>query len=191
MCIRDRSNNWGIRQYTDIVLQDERGIDCLRLWFTIEGSMERPASAERPRPTPTPTPTPTPSPISQQFYLVAMQGIQIACPSGWEPTRGSEAVYIVSKNDTTIISVLVMPAFSKERYEGMVADGNFTRTTVGGYAAYKSETTTKIYDKYAELKQFIIVEGDKSCVILFTCDVDKLRDYEPVFEYVLDSFKFR
>jgi len=29
-------SNWGIGQYTDIVLQDERGVDCLRLWFTIE-----------------------------------------------------------------------------------------------------------------------------------------------------------
>ncbi len=29
-------NNWGIGQYTDIVLRDERGVDCLRLWFTIE-----------------------------------------------------------------------------------------------------------------------------------------------------------
>ena len=32
----DKNNNWGIGQYTDIVLQDERGVDCLRLWFTIE-----------------------------------------------------------------------------------------------------------------------------------------------------------
>ncbi|MFC2010548.1 fibronectin type III domain-containing protein [Chloroflexota bacterium] len=32
----DKSNNWGIGQYRDMVLQDERGVDCLRLWFTIE-----------------------------------------------------------------------------------------------------------------------------------------------------------
>jgi hypothetical protein len=32
----NRDNNWGIGQYNDIVLQDERGVDCLRLWFTIE-----------------------------------------------------------------------------------------------------------------------------------------------------------
>jgi hypothetical protein len=31
--------NWGIGQYTDIVLQDERGVDCLRLWFTIESGL--------------------------------------------------------------------------------------------------------------------------------------------------------
>jgi len=31
----DKSNNWGIGQYNDIVLRDERGVDCLRLWFTI------------------------------------------------------------------------------------------------------------------------------------------------------------
>ena len=32
----NKSNYWGVGQYTDIVLQDERGVDCLRLWFTIE-----------------------------------------------------------------------------------------------------------------------------------------------------------
>jgi len=32
----DSDNNWGIGRYTDIVLRDERGVDCLRLWFTIE-----------------------------------------------------------------------------------------------------------------------------------------------------------
>jgi len=32
----NKNNNWGIGQYNDIVLQDERGVDCLRLWFTIE-----------------------------------------------------------------------------------------------------------------------------------------------------------
>jgi len=31
----DKNNNWGIGQYNDIVLQDERGADCLRLWFTV------------------------------------------------------------------------------------------------------------------------------------------------------------
>ena len=30
------NNNWGIGQYTDIVCEDERGVLCLRLWFTIE-----------------------------------------------------------------------------------------------------------------------------------------------------------
>lgn len=34
----NKQNNYGIGQYTDIVLQDERGVDCLRLWFTIESS---------------------------------------------------------------------------------------------------------------------------------------------------------
>ncbi len=29
-------NNWSIGQYIDVVLKDERGVDCLRLWFTIE-----------------------------------------------------------------------------------------------------------------------------------------------------------
>ena len=32
----NHNNNWCIGQYIDIVLQDERGVDCLRLWFTIE-----------------------------------------------------------------------------------------------------------------------------------------------------------
>jgi hypothetical protein len=31
----DISNNWGAGQYTDIVCKDEKGVDCLRLWFTI------------------------------------------------------------------------------------------------------------------------------------------------------------
>jgi len=34
MC--NKGNNWCIGKYTDIVLQDERGVDCLRLWFTVE-----------------------------------------------------------------------------------------------------------------------------------------------------------
>ncbi len=29
-------SKWGIGQYADIVLRDERGVDCLRVWFTIE-----------------------------------------------------------------------------------------------------------------------------------------------------------
>jgi hypothetical protein len=36
----DKSNNWGIGQYADLVLQDERGVNCLRLWFTIESSLK-------------------------------------------------------------------------------------------------------------------------------------------------------
>ena len=32
----NQTNNWGIGQYIDVVLKDERGVDCLRLWFTIE-----------------------------------------------------------------------------------------------------------------------------------------------------------
>lgn len=30
------ANDWGIGRYTDIACEDERGIQCLRLWFTIE-----------------------------------------------------------------------------------------------------------------------------------------------------------
>jgi len=29
------NNNWGVGKYEDIALEDERGIQCLRLWFTI------------------------------------------------------------------------------------------------------------------------------------------------------------
>lgn len=31
----DSNSNWGIRRYKDIALEDERGVLCLRLWFTI------------------------------------------------------------------------------------------------------------------------------------------------------------
>ncbi len=31
----DSSSNWGYGIYSDITCKDERGIDCLRLWFTI------------------------------------------------------------------------------------------------------------------------------------------------------------
>jgi hypothetical protein len=31
----ESTNNWGIGRYNDIVCEDERGIQCLRLWFTI------------------------------------------------------------------------------------------------------------------------------------------------------------
>ena len=31
----NHANNWGIGRYTDIACEDERGIQCLRLWFTI------------------------------------------------------------------------------------------------------------------------------------------------------------
>jgi len=37
----NKNNNWGIGQYVDIVLQDEGGVDCLRLWFTIESPGEQ------------------------------------------------------------------------------------------------------------------------------------------------------
>jgi len=32
----NHDNGWCVGQYIDIVLRDERGVDCLRLWFTIE-----------------------------------------------------------------------------------------------------------------------------------------------------------
>lgn len=32
----NHANNWGIGSYTDISCKDERGVLCLRLWFTIE-----------------------------------------------------------------------------------------------------------------------------------------------------------
>jgi len=31
----NRDNNWGIGRYIDITCEDERGVQCLRLWFTI------------------------------------------------------------------------------------------------------------------------------------------------------------
>jgi len=31
----NQANNWGIGRYTDIACEDERGVLCLRLWFTI------------------------------------------------------------------------------------------------------------------------------------------------------------
>jgi len=34
------NNNWGIGGYTDIACEDERGVLCLRLWFTIESLVE-------------------------------------------------------------------------------------------------------------------------------------------------------
>ena len=30
-----QANGWGVGQYADIALKDERGVECLRLWFTI------------------------------------------------------------------------------------------------------------------------------------------------------------
>ena len=33
-------NNWGVGKYEDIALEDERGILCLRLWFTIESPLK-------------------------------------------------------------------------------------------------------------------------------------------------------
>lgn len=32
----DSNNNWGIGRYRDVACEDERGVLCLRLWFTIE-----------------------------------------------------------------------------------------------------------------------------------------------------------
>jgi hypothetical protein len=32
----NKNNNWGIKSYKDITLKDEKGVDCLRLWFTID-----------------------------------------------------------------------------------------------------------------------------------------------------------
>ncbi len=32
----NQANGWGAGQYTDLVLRDERGVECLRLWFTVE-----------------------------------------------------------------------------------------------------------------------------------------------------------
>jgi len=32
----DSDSDWGIGRYTDITCEDERGVQCLRLWFTIE-----------------------------------------------------------------------------------------------------------------------------------------------------------
>jgi hypothetical protein len=31
----DDNNNWGTGIYTDVLCKDERGVDCLRLWFSI------------------------------------------------------------------------------------------------------------------------------------------------------------
>lgn len=31
----NQGNNWGIGRYSDIPLEDERGVQCLRLWFSI------------------------------------------------------------------------------------------------------------------------------------------------------------
>ncbi len=57
-----RDNNWGIGKYEDIALKDERGVKCLRLWFTIEGPMKAPSVPEPTTPTPAPAPSPAPSP---------------------------------------------------------------------------------------------------------------------------------
>ena len=57
-----RDNNWGIGKYEDIALEDERGVLCLRLWFTIESPMKLPSVPEATVTTPEPAPSPTPSP---------------------------------------------------------------------------------------------------------------------------------
>ncbi|MFC1969083.1 hypothetical protein ACFLVF_01165 [Chloroflexota bacterium] len=61
-----RDNNWGIGKYEDIALEDERGVRCLRLWFTIESPMKPPSVPKAPVTTPEPAPSSTPSPLPSQ-----------------------------------------------------------------------------------------------------------------------------
>jgi hypothetical protein len=56
-------DNWGIGQYQNIVLKDERGVDCLRLWFTIESPMDNIHIGQTKQ-------VPTPVPIAEPFFEV-------------------------------------------------------------------------------------------------------------------------
>jgi hypothetical protein len=88
-------NNWGIGQYRDIVLQDERGVDCLRLWFTIESPIGNVHIAQ-PEPTPFPTPKPTTS-LSTKYKEVSFT---LSVPKGEEYDEYSFPIYL--KNNQTL-----------------------------------------------------------------------------------------
>jgi len=170
------SSNWGIGRYTDIACEEEDSTLGLRLWFTIENPME-------------------PLPEPQQFSLVTAHGVQVACPKGWKSYNFTDPqlVYWVYQSDTIGIAVGVGPA-EQEMYDAPGEEGysdcSSIRTTVGGYVAYKVEFVFTHDDVEVKSTYFSIQRGDEACVILFWCDVDELEAYEPIFEYVLDSFKF-
>ncbi len=129
---------------------------------------------------------------SSEFAMVSKDGIQIACPTAWSLAPGTDPglVFQVSRLDTIRITVGVLDALPQSYYDGLVAQGKVTRTTIAGQTAYENDLTYPWGGHELTSRCITIVKGSKACHIMFLCDTSALADYLPVAEYVANSVIF-
>ncbi len=129
---------------------------------------------------------------SSEFAIVSKDGIEIACPTAWslDPGTDPRLVFQVSRLDTIRLTVGVLDALPQSYYDGLVAGGTVTRTTIAGQTAYENDLTYPWGGRELTSRCITIVKGSKACHIMFLCDTSALADYLPVAEYVANSVTF-
>ena len=127
-----------------------------------------------------------------EFAAITKDGIEIACPMAWslDPDSDPRLVFQVSRLNTIRLTVGVLDAQPQSYYDGLVAQGTVTRTTIAGQTAYENDLTYPWDDHQLTSKCITIVKGSKACHIMFLCDTSRLADYLPVAEYVANSVIF-
>lgn len=126
-----------------------------------------------------------------QFNTVVKDGVEIACPKDWSSYSSDPGLfYGVCRLDTIRIVIGILPALSQSYYDGLVAQGTVNRITTGVYPAYRNDYTYNLNGLQMTSICVTAVSGDKACHFMFLCDTAAIEDYQPVFDYVLNSLKF-
>ncbi len=126
-----------------------------------------------------------------QFDTVVKDGVEIACPKDWYTYSTDPGLfYGVCRLDTIRIVIGTLPALSQSYYDGLVTQGTVNRITTGAYPAYRNDYTYTLNGRQVTSICVTAVSGDKACHFMFLCDTAALEDYQPVFDYVLNSLKF-
>jgi len=129
-------------------------------------------------------------PPPAQFTIISRDGVEIACPKDWQSDPDQSLVYCVSRSDYIRITVAVLSAFSQDYYEALVKQATVAETSVHGYTAYVNNYAYAYQGHSLITRCITIVQGEKACHIMILCDSSMLAVFEPIFDYVLDSFQF-
>ena len=126
-----------------------------------------------------------------QFISVVKDGVEIACPKDWYTySTDPNLFYGVYRLDTIRIVIGIVLALSQSYYDGLVTQGTVQRIAIGGYPAYRNDYTYTLSGRKVTNICVTAVSGNRACHFMFLCDTEALDDYQPVFNYVLNSLKF-
>jgi hypothetical protein len=129
---------------------------------------------------------------SGQFSVVDKDGVQIACPKSWSTDETDPSlVYKVSRAEFIRITVGVLPAQPQDFYDSLVSAGTVQQIKISGYPGYRNEYRYDYRGSQLVSVCYTAVQGDTACHIMTLCDVELESAFQPVFDYVLNSLRFK